>query len=142
MIILLAILLFLLIYTAFKGSKNTIKPPVPPNVPIRKEPDTRGNSQRVPVFRKTWTLQEFHRKFDRVKMSEFPDKYKRKRNFKACIFIKDNDYTFVGFYNIKEPTKEELIQQQKELKVGLKDNGRYYIYKGEMPYEEPVDLGL
>lgn len=103
-----------------------------------------SRSENLPIFKQTWSFIEFYKKFDDLKMGEFSDKYRKGKTFKACIFTKDNDYIFAGFYNMKALSIEEIQQQKLELKIGIQNNNRYYIFKGNVPYTDSgyIDLGI
>lgn len=138
MVIIFGIILCLVIAAvclSFKSGKSDSKIPTSPTASTSKVED-----DGVPVFKQSWNFLEFRRKFDKIQLGEFPDKYRAGKLFKAIIFKKGNKCIFVGFYNMKELTEKELRQQKNELKIGLKENGRYYLYKGDMPYKYPLDL--
>ena len=100
----------------------------------------------IPMFIKTWTLEDFYKGFDKMQYGN-PINSKTGERFKSCAFYKKGQpIVYVGFYNPPgELPLSELISQKDTLKVGLKGNGRYLIYTGEMPYikeSDPIDLGI
>lgn len=102
--------------------------------------------KKKPLFIETWNFKEFCKMFDRIQYGN-PTNGITGEKFKSCRFYKkDKPIIYVGFYKIPgELSLEELKKRNKELKVGLKESGRYLIYTGDMPYtkeSEPIDLGI
>ena len=102
--------------------------------------------KKKPLFIKIWDFKEFCKMFDSMQYGN-PTNGITGEKFKSCRFYKEGKLiTYVGFYKIPgELSLEELKKMNKELKVGLKENGRYLIYTGGMPYtkeSEPIDLGI
>lgn len=102
--------------------------------------------KKKPLFIETWNFKEFCKMFDRMQYGN-PTNGITGEKFKSCRFYKkDKPIIYVGFYKIPgELSLEELKKRNKELKVGLKESGRYLIYTGDMPYtkeSEPIDLGI
>ena len=105
-----------------------------------------NTSNKIPMFIDTWTFEEFYKKIDKMQYGS-PINSKTGETFKSCAFYKKGKpVVYVGFYNLPgELSLEELKKRTKELKVGLKESGRYLIYVGDTPYiaePEPVFLGL
>ena len=95
-----------------------------------------------PCVEEVWSLTEFAKKFDRMKVGDCPN-HTTGEVFKTCIFFKGNTLTFVYFYKtIEVLTKEEISKRKDELKVGRTSNNKYYLYTGEDNIPENVDLNI
>lgn len=119
------------------SSTTPINPPTPPTKPTGIKKDLLG-----PCVEEVWSLTEFTKKFDRMKVGDCTN-HDTGEVFKSCIFCIDNTSTFVYFYKtIGVLTKEEISKRKDELKVGRTPNNKYYLYTGEDNFAENVNLGI
>lgn len=140
-IALLSLVIGVIVCRTLIGSKK-----VPSSFPGREGSADIDWLKKKPLFIKTWSFEEFHKKFDKFQYGN-PINSQTGENFKSCAFYKrGNPVTYVGFYRTPgELSLKELKNRTRELKVGLKENGKYLIYIGDMPYtkeSDPIDLGL
>ncbi len=140
-IVLLSLVIGVIVCKNLIGSKK-----VPSSFPGRESSADADWLKKKPLFIKTWSFEEFYKKFDKFQYGN-PTNNRTGENFKSCAFHKrGNPVIYVGFYRIPgELSLEELKSRTKELKVGLKENGKYLIYIGDMPYtkeSDPINLGL
>lgn len=95
-----------------------------------------------PCVEEFWTLTNFVKKFDKMKVGDCTN-HTTGKPFKCCIFIKDNNLTFVSFHNsIGVLSKEEITKRKDNLKIGRTASGKYCLYEGEETFPQPVDLGI
>lgn len=150
-ILITSIIAVIVIYCLAIISRTTNTIPTPPTTEPTTEPTkptpptTPTNSKKEllnPCVEEVWTLTEFAKKFDRMKVGDCPN-HTTGEVFKTCIFFKDNTLTFVYFYKtLGVLTKEEISKRKSELKVGRTPNNKYYLYTGEDNIAENVDLNI
>lgn len=144
-LIIIGIIAAIIIYCLLKPSSKTPikKPTTPIKEPIRHTPHTDNKENLLgPCVEEVWSLTEFAKKFDRMKVGDCPN-HTTGKAFKTCIFFKDNTLTFVYFYKtIGVLTKEEISKRKMELKVGRTSNNKYYLYAGKDNIPEDVNLGI
>lgn len=127
------------------SNTNTIptKPTTEPTKPT--SPTTPTETKKTilgPCVEEVWSLTEFAKKFDRMKVGDCPN-HTTGEIFKTCIFFKGNTLTFVYFYKtIGVLTKEEINKRKIELKVGRTSNNKYYLYVGKDNFPNDVDLKI
>lgn len=149
MIIIFGILLFLTVIAIVLsiGTNKNKKTPVSSirNTSVVKGSSNPNHFKKRPLFIETWSYEEFCKKFDKMQCGN-PINRTTGESFRSCRFFKRGEpVTYVGFYKVpRELTIEEIKRRAKELRVGLKESGRYLIYTGDMPIDEsePVDLGI
>lgn len=154
MIIVFGIVLFLatigvcMSIKSYKSSNKVLTPSTTPvkNTSILGESTASKHLKKKPLFIQIWRLEEFCKKFDRMQYGN-PTNRTTGESFKSCRFFKEGKpITYVGFYRVPgELSSEELKRRTKELKVGLKESGRYLIFTGDIPYYEEsdhIDLGI
>lgn len=156
-IFIISIIAVIVIYCLAIISRTTNTIPTPPTTPIT-EPTTEptkptphtkptshtDNEENLlgPCVEEVWSLTEFAKKFDRMKVGDCPN-HTTGEVFKTCIFFKDNTLTFVYFYKtLGVLTKEEISKREGELKVGRTSNNKYYLYVGKDNIADDVDLGI
>lgn len=109
----------------------------PPTTPTETKKTILG-----PCVEEVWSLTEFAKKFDRMKVGECTN-HETGEVFKSCIFFKGTTLTFVNFHKtIGVLTKEEINKRKMELKVGRTSNNKYYLYVGKDNFPNDVDLNL
>lgn len=119
------------------SSITPTKEPTKPTSPTNNEKNLLG-----PCVEEVWSLTEFAKKFDRMKVGDCTN-HDTGEVFKSCIFFKDNTLTFVYFSKtLGVLTKEEISKRKDELKVGRTPNNKYYLYTGEDNIAENVDLNI
>lgn len=146
-ILFICIIASILIYCLAIISRNTNTIPTPPTTPT-KEPATPTTPTETPktilgpCIEEVWSLTEFAKKFDRMKVGDCTN-HETEEVFKSCIFFKSNTLTFVNFHKtIGVLTKEEINKRKSELKVGRTPNNKYYLYVGKDNFPNDVDLNL
>lgn len=137
----ICIIAVIAIYCLLKPSKqsptNPPTPPTKPTKPIGIKKDLLG-----PCVEEVWSLTEFAKKFDRMKVGDCPN-HTTGEVFKTCIFFKDTTLTFVYFSKtLGVLTKEEISKRKSELKVGRTSNNKYYLYTGKDNFAKNVNLGI
>lgn len=146
----ICIIVVIAIYCLLKPSKQSPTPPIssttPINLPTPSTKPTKPTGIKKdllgPCVEEVWSLTEFAKKFDRMKVGDCPN-HTTGEVFKTCIFFKGNTLTFVYFYKtIGVLTKEEIGKREVELKVGRTPNNKYYLYTGEDNIAENVNLGI
>lgn len=141
-ILFICIIASILIYCLAIISRNTNTIPTPPTTPT-KEPATPTETKKTPLgpcVEEVWSLTEFAKKFDRMKVGDCTN-HETEEVFKSCIFFKSNTLTFVNFHKtIGVLTKEEINERKDELKVGRTFNNKYYLYVGKDNFLDNVDL--
>lgn len=142
----ICIIMAIITYCLLKSSNKTpIKKPTtePTKEPTKPTSPTNNKKNLLgPCVEEVWTLTEFAKKFDRMKVGDCPN-HTTGEVFKTCIFFKDNTLTFVYFYKtLGVLTKEEISKRKSELKVGRTPNNKYYLYTGEDNIAENVDLNI
>lgn len=146
----ICIIVVITIYCLLKPSKQSPTPPIssttPINLPTPSTKPTKPTGIKKdllgPCVEEVWSLTEFTKKFDRMKVGDCTN-HDTGEVFKSCIFFKDNTSTFVYFYKtIGVLTKEEISKRKDELKVGRTPNNKYYLYTGEDNFAENVNLGI
>lgn len=109
----------------------------PPTTPTETKKTILG-----PCVEEVWSLTEFTKKFDRMKVGECTN-HETGEVFKSCIFFKGTTLTFVNFHKtIGVLTKEEINKRKMELKVGRTFNNKYYLYIGKDNFLDDVDLNI
>lgn len=87
---------------------------------IKKEP-------QKPTIIKTWSLLSFAREFGKMQVGEFVNS-ETQEHFKACIFTKDNNKTFVAFSSkLGVLTPKEIVERKNSLIVVQLDSGMYSL---------------
>ena len=147
----ICIIMVIVIYYLLKPSNKTLikKPTTPTTEPTKPTPHTKptshiDNEENLlgPCVEEVWSLTEFAKKFDRMKVGDCPN-HTTGEVFKTCIFFKGNTLTFVYFYKtLGVLTKEEISKRKGELKVGRTSNNKYYLYVGKDNFPKDVDLNL
>lgn len=143
----ICIIAVIAIYCLLKPSKQSPTPPISSPIPTNPPtPPTKPTNNKKnllgPCVEEVWSLTEFTKKFDRMKIGDCTN-HNTGEVFKSCIFFKDNTLTFVYFYKtIGVLTKEEISKRKDELKVGRASNNKYYLYTGEDNIPENVDLNI
>lgn len=148
----ICIIMAIVIYCLLKPSNKTpikkpttpiIEPTTEPTIPTPPTKPTDNNTTLLgPCVEEVWSLTEFAKKFDRMKVGDCPN-HTTGEVFKTCIFFKDNTLTFVYFYKtLGVLTKEEISKREGELKVGRTSNNKYYLYVGKDNIANDVDLGF
>lgn len=146
-ILLICIIAVILIYCLAIISRNTNTIPTPPTTPTKEptEPTTLTETKKTilgPCVEEVWSLTEFAKKFDRMKVGDCTN-HETGKVFKTCIFFKGTTLTFVNFHKtIGVLTKEEINKRKSELKVGRTPNNKYYLYTGKDNFPNEVDLNL
>lgn len=146
-LIIIGIIATIIIYCLLKLSSKTPIPPIkePTKHTSPTEPTTPTETKKTivgPCVEEVWSLTEFAKKFDRMKVGDCTN-HETGKIFKTCIFFKDNTLTFVYFYKtIGVITKEEINKRRDELKVGRTSNNKYYLYVGKDNFPNDVDLNL
>ena len=146
-ILFICIIAVIAIYCLAIISRNTntipTKPTTEPTKPT--SPTTPTETKKTilgPCVEEVWSLTEFAKKFDRMKVGDCPN-HTTGEIFKTCIFFKGNTLTFVNFYKtIGVLTKEEVNKRKDELKVGRTSNNKYYLYAGEDNFPDDVNLNI
>lgn len=142
-ILFISIIAVIVIYCLAIISRTTniiLKTPTKPTKPTK--PVDNNKTLLGPCVEEVWSLTEFAKKFDRMKVGDCPN-HTTGEVFKTCIFFKGNTLTFVYFYKtIGVLTKEEISKRKDELKVGRTSNNKYYLYTGEDNILENVDLNI
>lgn len=152
LLIIITIIAAIVIYCLLKPSNKTlikkpttliIEPTTEPTIPTPPTKPTDNNTTLLgPCVEEVWSLTEFAKKFDRMKVGDCPN-HTTGEVFKTCIFFKENTLTFVYFYKtLGVLTKEEISKRKRELKVGRTPNNKYYLYTGEDNIAENVDLNI
>ena len=144
LLIIITIIAVIVIYCLLKPSNKTptpsIEEPTKPTPPTK--PTDNNTTLLGPCVEEVWSLTEFAKKFDRMKVGDCPN-HTTGEVFKTCIFFKDNTLTFVYFYKtLGVLTKEEISKREGELKVGRTSNNKYYLYVGKDNFPKDVDLNL
>lgn len=144
----ICIIMAIVIYCLLKPSKKVpIKKPITPTKETTKptSPTTHINNKKTslgPCVEEVWSLTEFAKKFDKMKVGDCPN-HTTGKVFKTCIFFKGNTLTFVYFYKtIGVLTKEEISKRKSELKIGRTSNNKYYLYVGKDNFPNDVDLKI
>lgn len=144
----ICIIMAIITYCLLKPSNKTLikKPTTPitePTIPIPPTKPTDNNKTLLgPCVEEVWSLTEFAKKFDKMKVGDCPN-HTTGKVFKTCIFFKGNTLTFVYFYKtIGVLTKEEISKRKSELKVGRTSNNKYYLYVGKDNFPNDVDLKI
>lgn len=143
----ICIIAVIAIYCLLKPSKQSPTPPISSPIPTNPHtPPTKPTNNKKnllgPCVEEVWSLTEFTKKFDRMKVGDCPN-HTTGEVFKTCIFFKENTLTFVYFYKtLGVLTKEEISKRKRELKVGRTPNNKYYLYTGEDNIAENVDLNI
>lgn len=148
----ICIIMVIVIYCLLKPSNKTpIKKPITSIIePITEltiptpptKPTDNNKTLLGPCVEEVWSLTEFAKKFDKMKVGDCTNRDTDKM-FKSCIFFKDNTLTFIYFYKtLGVLTKEEINKRKSELKVGRTSNNKYYLYTGEDNIAENVDLNI
>lgn len=136
-ILFISIIAVIVIYCLAIISRTTNIIPKTPTKPVDNNKTLLGS-----CVEEVWSLTEFAKKFDRMKVGDCPN-HTTGEVFKTCIFFKGNTLTFVYFYKtIGVLTKEEISKRKDELKVGRTSNNKYYLYTGEDNIPENVDLNI
>lgn len=146
------IIMVIVIYCLLKPSNKTpIKKPITSIIePITEltiptpptKPTDNNKTLLGPCVEEVWSLTEFAKKFDKMKVGDCTN-HDTDKMFKSCIFFKDNTLTFIYFYKtLGVLTKEEINKRKSELKVGRTSNNKYYLYTGEDNIAENVDLNI
>lgn len=139
-ILFISIIAVIVIYCLAIISRTTNIIPKTPTKPTK--PVDNNKTLLGPCVEEVWSLTEFAKKFDRMKVGDCPN-HTTGEVFKTCIFFKGNTLTFVYFYKtIGVLTKEEISKRKDELKVGRTSNNKYYLYTGEDNIPENVDLNI
>lgn len=80
-----------------------------------------------PTIIKTWSLLSFAREFGKMQIGEFVNS-ETQEHFKACIFTKDNNKTFVAFSSkLGVLTPKEIVERKNSLIVVQLDSGMYSL---------------
>lgn len=148
----ICIIMVIVIYCLLKPSNKTpIKKPITSIIePITEltiptpptKPTDNNKTLLGPCVEEVWSLTEFAKKFDKMKVGDCTN-HDTDKMFKICIFFKDNTLTFIYFYKtLGVLTKEEINKRKSELKVGRTSNNKYYLYTGEDNIAENVDLNI
>lgn len=146
-LIIIGIIATIIIYCLLKPSSKTPIPSIEESTKHTSptEPTTPTETKKTilgPCVEEVWSLTEFAKKFDRMKVGDCTN-HETGKIFKTCIFFKDNTLTFVYFYKtIGVLTKEEINKRRDELKVGRTPNNKYYLYVGKDNFPNDVDLNL
>lgn len=147
-LIIIGIIAAIIIYYLLKPSNKTLikEPTKPIKEPTKHTPPTTPTETKKtilgPCVEEVWSLTEFAKKFDRMKVGNCPN-HTTGEVFKTCIFFKGNTLTFVYFYKtIGVLTKEEINKRKSELKVGRTSNNKYYLYVGKDNFPNDVDLKI
>lgn len=146
-ILIISIIAVIIIYylAIISRTTNTI-PTTSTTEPIKSTPSKTPTNNKEnllgPCVEEVWSLTEFAKKFDKMKVGDCTN-HDTDKMFKSCIFFKDNTLTFVYFYKtLGVLTKEEINKRKSELKVGRTSNNKYYLYTGEDNIAENVDLNI
>ena len=144
-ILIISIIAVIVIYCLAIISRTTNTIPTTPTTGSTKptSPKTPTDNNKTllgPCVEEVWSLTEFAKKFDRMKVGDCTN-HDTDEVFKSCIFFKENTLTFVYFYKtLGVLTKEEISKREGELKVGRTSNNKYYLYVGKDNIAENVDL--
>lgn len=80
-----------------------------------------------PTIIKTWSLLSFAKEFGKMQVGEFVNS-ETQEHFKACIFTKDNNKTFVAFSSkLGVLTPKEIVERKNSLIVVQLDSGMYSL---------------
>ena len=80
-----------------------------------------------PTIIKTWSLLSFAREFGKMQVGEFINS-ETQEHYKACIFTKDNNKTFVAFsFKLGVLTPKEIVERKHSLIVVQLTSGMYYL---------------
>lgn len=143
-ILFISIIAVIVIYCLVIISRTTNTIPTSPTIPTKEPTKPTNNKKNLlgPCVEEVWSLTEFAKKFDKMKVGDCPN-HTTGEVFKTCIFFKDNTLTFVFFYKtLGVLTKEEISKREGELKVGRTSNNKYYLYVGKDNIADDVDLGF
>lgn len=146
-ILFICIIAVILIYCLALISRNINTIPTPSTTPTKEPatPTTPTETKKTilgPCVEEVWSLTEFAKKFDKMKIGDCAN-HETGKVFKTCIFFKSNTLTFVNFHNsIGVLTQEEINKRKNELKVGRTSNNKYYLYIGKDNFPNDVDLNL
>lgn len=144
LLIIISIIAVIVIYCLVIISRTTNTIPTPPTISTKEPTKPTNNKKNLlgPCVEEVWSLTEFTKKFDRMKVGDCIN-HDTGKVFKSCIFFKDTTLTFVYFYKtLGVLTKEEINKRKNELKVGRTSNNKYYLYTGEDNIPENVDLNI
>ena len=142
----ICIIMAIITYCLLKSSNKTpIKKPTtePTKEPTKPTSPTNNKKNLLgPCVEEVWSLTEFTKKFDKMKVGDCTN-HDTGKVFKSCIFFKENTLTFVYFSKtLGVLTKEEISKREGELKVGRTSNNKYYLYVGKDNIADDVDLGI
>lgn len=143
-ILIISIIAVIVIYclAIISRTTNTIPTTEPTKPTSPKTPTDNNKTLLGPCVEEVWSLTEFAKKFDRMKVGDCTN-HDTDEVFKSCIFFKENTLTFVYFYKtLGVLTKEEISKREGELKVGRTSNNKYYLYVGKDNIAENVDLNI
>lgn len=95
-------------------------------------------------IRKSWSLLDFARQYDRMKVTSPLTNSNTGEQFRSCAFIgADGAVTLVGFSsNLGELTPQQISAMKAELQVVELESGNYKLCKSGADSWEDVDLGL
>lgn len=91
----------------------------------------------------SWTLLDFARNFDAMKVTGTMTNSNTGKKFKSCAFVKGSNVTLVGFSrNLGELTPEQITSMKHDLQVVQLESGNYKLCKRGSDSWETVNLGL
>lgn len=112
-------------------------------------PSDEGNGNSITsneklLFIENWSLMDFVKKWGPEMRVGTCTNRKTGEEYRACMFIKrDGTKTFVNFFSkLGELSASEISQRKKELKVGITEEGKYYLHNGNVKAWEDVNLEL
>lgn len=100
-------------------------------------------TQTTSSIMNSWSLIAFAKQFGpEMRVGEFTNSQSGEV-FRSCIFIREDEKTFVRFSkNLGELTPREIVQRKDDLQVVLLDTGKYSLCSKGANQWELVDLGL
>ncbi len=96
------------------------------------------------IFLQDWSLIEFAKEHGPKMGIKTLTNSKTGKEFNVCVFITPiGKETSVRFFSqLGELTSAEISQRKNELKVGMMDNGKFYLHDANTKAWEDVDLGI
>lgn len=95
-------------------------------------------------IKQSWSLMDFARKFDKMKVTNELTNSQTGETFKSCAFIgAGGAVTLVGFSSsLGELTPQQIASMKDELQVVELESGNYKLCKSGADSWQDVDLGL
>lgn len=108
------------------------------------DPITQDEDIVKSIFQQDWSLIEFAKEYGPKMGLKTLINSKTGKKFKVCVFITPiGKETFVRFFSqLGELTSAEISLKKDELKVGMMDNGKFYLHDVNTKTWENVDLGI